>query len=439
MHRILVVAKRDYLAVVRTKAFILGLIVFPIMFGGGSMATALLQNRDGAKSRRVAILDHTGVAAPEIIRAAKEKKPDSLAGDAGDFEPPPPPSLDFEIVAPDPAHPDEQRLALSDRLRSGELAAFLEVGSDALHPQTAKPASIAYYAAGGGIDTNARTLAEAVNNGLRRARLKELGVAETRFPDVLASVSLQNMALITRDSRTGAIHEPRKRGAAESFAIPFVLVLMLAMIVMIGASPTLSNVAEDKLQRVFEMLLGTVTPFELIAGKVLASVAQSLTSSIFYIIGGLLLLQGMALFGVAPLALLPWFFVYLLAEVVMLCALAAALGAACGSPQDAQQLVIFLFIPIIFPLFLLAPVMQAPNGPFATAMSLFPLFTPLVMMLRQSLPGGVPAWQPWVGLVEILILTPVMTWGAARIFRVAILAQGQRPSPAELLRWAVRG
>jgi ABC-2 type transport system permease protein len=217
------------------------------------------------------------------------------------------------------------------------------------------------------------------------------------------------------------------------------LVLLLAMIVMICASPMLSTVAEDKLQRVFELLLGATTPFELIAGKVVAAIGVSLTTSVFYISGGLLLLQGLALFGLAPFSLLPWFLLYLVAEVTMLCAMGAALGAACGSPQDAQQLVMFLLFPVVVPLFLLQPIMQQPNGPFATAMSLFPLFTPIVMMLRQSLPGGVPVWQPWVGLTGVLIVTPLLTWAAARIFRVAILMQGQRPALPELLRMAVRG
>jgi ABC-2 type transport system permease protein len=75
----------------------------------------------------------------------------------------------------------------------------------------------------------------------------------------------------------------------------------------------------------------------------------------------------------------------------------------------------------------------------ATAVSLFPLFTPIAMLLRQSLPGGVPAWQPWVGLAGILIVVPLLTWAAARIFRIAILFQGQRPNAAQLLRWAIRG
>src|SRR5436305_3418796 len=130
------------------------------------------------------------------------------------------------------------------------------------------------------------------------------------------------------------------------------------MIVMASSGPMLSAIAEDKTQRVFEMLLGSATPFELMMGKVLGAIALALTSSVFYVTGGLFVLQSMALVGLAPLNLLPWFVVYLVADVMVLSALGIALGAACGSPQDAQQLAVVLVAPVMLPLFLLLPVVQ---------------------------------------------------------------------------------
>src|SRR5205085_1967324 len=129
-----------------------------------------------------------------------------------------------------------------------------------------------------------------------------------------------------------------------------------------------------------------------VAGKVLAAVALALTSSVFYVTGSLLALSSMAAMGLAPLNLLPWFVVYLVADVMVLSALGMGLGAACNSPHDAQQLGVLLLAPVLIPMFLLMPVLQAPNSTIATAMSLFPPFTPILMMLRQAMPGGVPAW-----------------------------------------------
>jgi len=188
-----------------------------------------------------------------------------------------------------------------------------------------------------------------------------------------------------------------------------------------------------------EMLLGLATPFELMAGKVLGALGVSLTSSAFYIIGGTLALEGMGMAGVVPFSVFPWFYVYLIADVTFLCSWAAALGAGCGSPQEAQQLAIALLAPVMIPYFLFSFVMQQPNGGISTTLSLFPPFTPMLMLLRQTMPGGVPAWQPWVGLVGVLAFTLVMVVAASRIFRVAILLQGKSPKLADLVRWAVRG
>jgi ABC-2 type transport system permease protein len=158
-----------------------------------------------------------------------------------------------------------------------------------------------------------------------------------------------------------------------------------------------------------------------------------------YVIAATVAVNVMGLTGLLPLSIIPWFYVYLLSDVIMLCALAAALGACCSTPQDAQNLAIVLLAPVLIPMFMLVPVIQQPNGALATVMSLIPPFTPVIMLLRQAMPAGVPAWQPWLGLVGILIYATVIVWAASRIFRVAILLQGKPPKLAEMARWAIRG
>jgi ABC-2 type transport system permease protein len=435
LHRIFWVARRDYLAVVKTKAFIIGLIVFPIVFGSAGMASVFLRGKGGEQNRRIIILDRSGAAAAAVAEAARQRNQEVLVDKDTGLQTNP--RYEFEILTPDETNPEQQRLALCDQLRRGELHGFLEIAPDALHPKSNPPPSVGYYAASGA-DLAQQWLGQAVNTGLRRARLAELGVPDDRARDVVETAPLESMALVARDPQVGTISKPHKRGPAEA-VIPIALVMILFVIVMVSVAPVLSTVAEDKLQRVHEMLLAIATPVDLIGGKVLASVGVSLTSSIFYIIGGLLALEALAAFGFAPLNLLPWFFVYLVAEVTMLCAVGVALGATCSSAQEAQQLAMPLLAPVLVPIFLFGPILQQPGGPMATAVSLFPLFTPIAMLLRQSLPGGVPAWQPWVGLAGILIVVPLLTWAAARIFRIAILFQGQRPNAAQLLRWAIRG
>ena len=441
-HRILLIAKRDYLATIRTKAFIIGLVVAPILFGGGFLGIALMQSKPDIKDRHIAIIDRTGVVAASVIQAAEEKNAKDIFDKTTHRQTQP--RYVFETLAP-AADQKMQHLELSERVRHEQLFAFIEIGPEAVRSAPAedkdsKTTPVATYSNAGGFDEASRWIANSVNEGIRRVRLAQLGVDRSHFDDILAEVKVGRFGLVSRDPKTGEIREAGKKNELAEFAVPFGIMLLLGMIVMVGASPMLSAVTEDKAQRLVEMLLGLATPFELMMGKVLGALGVSLTSSAFYIIGGTLALEGMGLSGMVPFAVFPWFYVYLVADVTLLCSFAAALGAGCSSPQEAQQLAIILLAPVMIPYFLFTFIMQQPNGAISTALSLFPPFTPMLMLLRQAMPGGgVPAWQPWVGLVGVLAFTLVMVTAAARIFRVAILLQGKTPKMAEMVRWAVRG
>jgi len=445
-HRILLIAKRDYLATIRTKAFIIGLVFAPILFGGGFLGVALISSKPDLKERRIALVDSTGVVAAAIILAAQDQNAKDQFDKTTHRQLQP--RYVFESVPP-AADPKLQRLALSERVRHERLFAFIEIGPTVLNdapqaaPQSAddsKPGPVATYTNAGSFDEASRWLSTAVNEGIRRVRMAQLGLDPSRLSGVLADVKVDRFGLVSRDPKTGEIREAGKKNEAAELAVPLGIMLLMGMIVMIGSSPMLSAVTEDKAQRLVEMLLGLATPFELMMGKVLGALGTSLTSSAFYIIGGTLALYGMGLSGMVPFAVFPWFYAYLIADVTFLCSFAAALGAGCGTPQDAQQLAIVLLAPVMIPYFLITFVMQQPNGAISAGLSLFPPFTPMLMLLRQTMPGGgVPAWQPWVGLAGVLAFTLVMVTAAARIFRVAILMQGKAPKVADLVRWAVRG
>jgi len=432
LRRTLLIAKRDYLQIVRTKAYVVGLILLPLLFGGGFLLIPLA-NRGNARDLRIAVLDRTGVSAGAVIQEAEEwnrrAKANTAFGSQGA------PRFSFEEVKPEADH-EAQLLALSNRVRSGEFFLVLDIPPDALR-SSGEPAR--YYTNSGGlVDQQSFWLPGAVNDGLRQVRLKQLGIDEALVPGVLGAVAVVSTDLVSRDAATGNIVQGHKKSPIQTGAVPFFLVFLLYIIAIFGSAPNLGAVSQDKMQRVYEMLLSSASSFELMMGKVLAAVGASLTSSTVYIIGGLLALAGMAMFGVAPLHLIPWFLVYVVADVLMLAALGVALGSACATPQDAQQFVFLLIVPLVIPMFLLAPVMQQPNGRLAVAMSFIPPFTPVVMLMRQALPGGVPWWQPWLSLVGVAAWAFAMIWVAARIFRIGILSQGKTPQFAELAQWVMR-
>ena len=445
MHKVVTIAKRDYVATVRTKAFVFGLVVAPMLFGGGSIAMSLFKGQPDLKDRHVAIIDRTGVVAGPLVSAAREKNDRELFDKKTHRQMAP--RYVFEAIAP-AANSKDQLLALSDRVRRKQLVAFLEIGKDALRPpkpagdsdeKTDPAARVSYYTNAGGIDEMRNWLNGPINDGVRLARLAQLGIDIGRNKGLTASVPIEGLSLVERDEKTGEVHEARKRSELEGFFVPFAVAMILAMIVMVGSAPMLQNVTQDKSQRIVETLLGAATPFELMTGKVVGSVGVSVTSSVLYVMAGTVAVNALGIAGLLPLSIIPWFYVYLLADVVMLCAFAAALGACCSTPQDAQNLAIVLLMPCLIPMFMLVTVLRQPNGMLATVMSLIPPFTPILMLLRQAMPTGVPAWQPWVGLLGVLVFAAATVWAASRIFRVAILMQGKPPRLAEMLRWAMKG
>ncbi|HKD10228.1 MAG TPA: ABC transporter permease [Bryobacteraceae bacterium] len=432
MRKILLIAKRDYLAAVRTKAFVFGLIIAPVLFGSGFVVVGVMRARPDIADRRVVLLDHTGVAAPLITDAVTRANQEQLSDKSGRQVMP---RYTLETEAARPPEVEEQRLQLSDQVRTRKLFAFIEIGPDVL----TSGSGLTWYSNEGGPAEGRQWLSAIIGDAIVHYRLAQSGMDSARIGAALKKVSLDSMNLVQKDPRTGHIESSGRKNEAAAFLVPFLLAFLLFMVVMGSAAPMMPAIAEDKMQRVFEMLLASATAFELIAGKVLAAVAVSLTSSTVYILAALFALNALSMFGVAPLAMIPWFLLYLIAEVVVLASIATALGAASGSPQAAQSLGIILFAPVIIPMMMLTPVLQRPDGAFAATVSLIPPFTPMLMLTRQALPAGVPAWQISVGILGVVLFSVLTAWVAARIFRVALLVQGKPPNLPEILRWAIRG
>lgn len=434
LRRILLIARRDYVQTVLSRGFLIGLILLPVIFGGGFLLTAL-GNKGSSKQQRIAVIDRTGSAAAQVIATCEAANRGMVSNAPAGLQFTG--SYVFEEVRPE-ADEAAQLLSLSGRIRTGELWMLLEIPESALSPEPGKE-PVRYYSDSVRQNQLGQWFPAAVNNGLRRARLAGFGVDPERITEVMRDVPVVSMSLLSRDPASGVILPAQRRNGRQTELVPLFLIALLMLIVMVGSTPHLGAVAEDKVQRVFEMLLCSASPFELMMGKVLAALGSALTSSLFYIAGGFLVLWGMASVGLAPLHLLPWFFVYLVLDVLMISAMGVALGSACGTAQDAQNFAFVMILPIMIPLFTMVPVMQHPQGTLATVMSLLPPFTPIVMMLRQALPGGVPWWQPWLGLAGITVYALAAIWAAGRIFRIGILSQGRTPQLGELVRWVARG
>lgn len=438
MRRTLLFAAREYKAAVRTKGFIIGLIIAPILMSGSLIAFLLLKDRVDTTDKHVAIVDRSGLLARPIVDAAAERNANEITEKETGKKIRP--AYLFEVVEPGNADPSSQRLELSNRVRRGELHAFLDIGPAVVHPGDEQDAArIGYYARNPSMDDLRQWVAWPINNQLRKLRLADAGVRESDVPDLFRWIQTEGLSLVSVDEATGKINEAQTSSPLEALLAPIMIMMMMFMMMMMSVPGMLNSVMEEKTQRIAEVVLGSMRPFEFMSGKLLGGIAVSLTSSVVYVVGGTIMVYYMGYEQYVPFHVLPWFFVFMLLAVVMFGALSAALGSTCSEPKDAQSLSFVTILPALIPMFVYFPVVREPMGSFATWMSLIPPFTPVLMVLRLGTPESIPLWQPIVGLIGVLLCTVCFVWIGGRIFRVAILIQGTPPKLANIIRWALRG
>lgn len=436
MYKIFRLALREYLAAVRTKGFIIGLVMLPVFMSGSMIAMMLLKDHVDIRERRIVVIDETNQFSEMLLEQAHIRNTQHIFDpeDSSQVQP----VYAIEFVEPD-RDLTVQLGALSDRVRAGDLHAFLHIGSSIIHPAENPDNAFAnYHAESAALDDIRNWLRDPINNHLRRLRLEQAGIDEAQIPDLFAWSWVNAKGLLTVDE-DGNIIDAASSNEIRSIAIPLAMMMLMFMMSMMGAMPQLSAVMEEKTQRIVEVILGSITPFQFMLGKILGGLAVALTSTLVYLGGGTLFMQWRGFESYIPYDIFPWFVVNLVILLFMLGALMTSLGSVANDAKDAQSLSFPAMFPMMIPMFVMVPVLKEPLSTFATWLSLIPPFTPMVMTLRLASPVTIPAWQPWVGLIGVLLFTLIVVWAGSRIFRAAILMQGVPLKFSNIMRWMTKG
>lgn len=453
MHKILAVARREYNAAVRTKAFLISLLLMPLLMGGSALMQVLLKDQVDIQEKRFAVVDRT--PDEQLVRtlqaAALRRNEQGISDPATGKQTKP--IFTIEQVVASPSTRDavqQQRFELSERVRRGEIFAFLEIGPRVFEYAAAadsSPASdggseqsvIRYQSNSPTYDEFLKWARPVLEREIQEVRFERAGLSSSTVRSLLHPVPLLAKGLSEKEASTGAVQEAKDENPMVSVLAPGALMVLMFMLIFIGGTPAMQGVVEEKMQRIAEMVLGSVRPFELMLGKLLGLMGVSLTLAALYLGGA----YGLALhYGVADLvspAVMAWFIAYLVVGVVMYGALFIAVGAACSDLRDTQTMLWPVMLLAMLPLFVWINVAREPTSTFSTVASLIPTATPMLMILRVAVPPGVASWQPALGLVLMLMTTVVFIYVAGRIFRVGILMQGKGASVRDLARWIVRG
>jgi ABC-type Na+ efflux pump permease subunit len=219
-------------------------------------------------------------------------------------------------------------------------------------------------------------------------------------------------------------------------ALPFILGVLLFVGIMIGGQSLMMSTIEEKSSRVVEVLLAAVSPFELMAGKLIGQLGVGLLVMTVYLSLGILMLFQFAMFGLVDPMLAVYAIAFFFISYLVFGALMMSIGAAVNTSAEAQALMGPVMILLLAP-YMLSPIIgRAPNSTFSVVASFVPPVNTFVMMARLASDSPPPAWQVLLTMLVGLGAAAVALWFAAKIFKIGLLMHGKPPSFGTFVRWA---
>ncbi len=414
--QIIKIARREFLARVRSRAFILMTIMVPAFMAAYMFVLPLLFSTTGTETLRVAVLD-TGTDLA-----------DALADRLAEIDRP---RIDVTERTLVPDDSDETRAPYSDAVRRETIDGYLVLVEDPVIVARAR-----YYARETGNPPMLRALERAV----------ESTILDRLLVDTSVDVA-QIRALLRSDLGTTTISaEGEEEGGFEAaFFSTFALAMLLYMAVIINGQGMALAIVEEKSSRLIEVILGAVTATEFMTGKILGVLGSGLTQLAVWVgvaLFGLVFvlptlsvgaeIAGVDLASILSIELLVYFSILFTLGYFFYSILFATVAATCTSTEELSQALFAAMLPLIVALFATFYVLANPSTLATRVLSLLPPFTPLVMLARINvLPP--PLWEVWLGIMLLVLGILVTGWLSAKIFRYALLMHGKRPTLPELL------
>src|SRR5690606_34160117 len=289
------------------------------------------------------------------------------------------------------------------------------------------------------------------NSGLRRVleevvrerRVESSQLASEEIERIMRPVSLRTFRV--RGEGTASADN------GQTFLVAYLFGFVFYLSMFSFGAMTLRTTLEEKTQRSAELMVSTVWPFHLMGGKVLGVTAVALTQLAIWLIAGALIVgQGVGMPGQMAAAMrevqaaapspivLVFFFVYFILGFLLYSGVFVAVGAMVSTETEAQQMQFPATMPILISFLMMFLAIRDPNGTLTTILSLIPIFTPILMMVRTTVVMP-PAWQIALSIVLLSLSVVGAMWLSGRIFRVGLLMYGKKPDLPELMKWVRYG
>ena len=450
MNNILAIAKREFLATVATRAFIIGLLILPAIIAIFALAAPRLFSQKNYQIKgEILVIDSTGRITPklqktfdrETIAARREEEarkalsnvPPQVRQLTGN-------SINKNIVselgpipefhiAEMPANSDLEQAKkwLNVQPKDMPHLALLVIHKDAIEPASLENPVYELYVPPNFDDRTDNEIQRGLREAIVNARI------QARSIDKSTIFAIMNFP--SAPSVTVTQNEQRQTVKGFNIMLPAVFGLLLFMGTMGGGGQLLNSMVEEKSSRVVEVLLSAVSPMELMAGKLLGQLGISLVGMGLYIVLGISLLSGFALLGLLNFSLIFYLIIFFLITYLVMGSLMMSIGAAVNDAKEAQGLMMPLMIVFMIPWILWLPISRNPGSALSVTMSFLPPVNTFAMLLRMTSNTPPPLWQVWLSITIGIGSAYCAIWFAAKVFRIGLLMFGKAPNFATLIRW----
>ena len=428
MNKIGLIIGREYFTRVKKKSFLVTTILVPLVIIGFYAAIIAITINGGSDKQSFAVIDEANLFNGKI--ESKDK------------------SIEFSFV---------QNAAEKDfvnKYKDAGYNAFLYIPPFNIE----KPEKFVLHSQSSVSLSTTNTIERVINKAIEDKRLISQGIDPKKYEAIAADVSVRN----TIDTKEGG----KQSMAGVAYGVSFACGILIYMMMIIYGTQVMRGVTEEKTNRIAEVIVSSVKPFQLMMGKIIGIGAVGLTQFAIWII--LMIMMQFALPLIFPdmltqvntaasnpesasmvadiaqgLSSLPIlkivlsFVFYFIGGYLTYASMFAAIGSVVSEDQnEAQQLVFPVLMPIILGFVIMMKAINEPNSNLAIFGSLFPLTSPIVMMGRITY--EIPVWQMALSMALLIGCFFLFTWITGKIYRTGILMYGKKPSWKEMIKWGFR-
>ncbi|MDP3314232.1 ABC transporter permease [Lutibacter sp.] len=434
MNKLKLIVKREFLAKVKNKSFIVMTILSPLLMVGLFALIVFLNQKNSEEIRTVAFVDESNLMESVFIDSESTKY----------------------------INLTELGLALAKEKTNEFYYGLVYIPKkDSLNELAS---SILFYSN----ESPSLSLVGDIEHNLER-KIRDLKIEQLQF-DIEKIKAAETVVTVHSENFSG--EKSSKMGSMLKMATGGGFGYLIFMFIIIYGTSVMRSVIEEKTSRIIEVIISSVKPFQLMMGKIIGNALAGILQFIIWMISAgflmfaITLILGpdatevaanstqitngvvqqvqesamsdiqLALQEIKNLPILTMFFsfiIYFLGGYLIYSSIYAAIGAAVDSETDTQQFMMPVLMPLIIAIYVGFSVIENPHGPIALGFSLFPLTSPIVMLMR--IPFGVPWWQIAVSMFLLIITFIGIVWFAAKIYRVGILMYGKKPTYKELYKW----